>query len=104
MVSAGKGFHPHWSPTESKLFYTTDWAVSKMMSVEYTTESGVFKPSLPVEVFDLDVVGFLGPGFNVSPDGKRFSVVAPPENLSGGVQPRIITNWFEELKAKVPTN
>ncbi len=103
LVSTGKGYHPRWSPVESKLFYTANWPVRRMMSVNYTAENGVFKPALPVEVFDLNVGGFYGPGFEISPDGKRFSVVVPPENESGWVQPRIITNWFEDLKKKVPT-
>ena len=103
LVSTGKGFNPCWSPVESKLFYADNFALQKMMSIDYTVENGVFKPSLPVEMFDLNVGGFIGPGFNISADGQRFSAVAPRENDSGLVQPRIITNWFEDLKKKVPT-
>ena len=50
LVSTSVGYYPHWSPVESKLFYTTSFGIRKMMSVDYTTENGVFKPSLPVEV------------------------------------------------------
>jgi len=42
--------------------------------------------------------------FDVAPDGQRFYVVQAPTLPPSPVvtQINLVTNWFEELKAKVP--
>lgn len=96
--------HPRWSPSENRLFYTTSWGLRNLLSVVFTDEDGVFEPSLPEKVFDLSVGGFIGPGFELSPDGKRFSVVTASEDEGATIHPRIMLNWFADLRAKVPTD
>jgi len=53
-----------------------------------------------------------GPGFeraiDITPDGKRFlGVVAAGQNAASGApaapQIQVVLNWFEELRARVPT-
>ena len=75
-----------------------------MRSVTYSTENGVFKPELPELLYDMEVSERFGSGFELSPDGKRFATLAPAnaEKQTDPVNPRLILNWFEELKRKVP--
>lgn len=45
-------------------------------------------------------------GFDVSPDGQRFLVVAPGEatsQRSTQQEIQVVLNWFEELERLVPT-
>jgi len=46
----------------------------------------------------------LFPSYDVTPDGQRFVIVQeatrPPAHVS---QLILVENWFEELKARVPT-
>jgi Tol biopolymer transport system component len=104
LVSTDGGFHPRWSPTEKKLFYTKSFPVRNMLYVTYTDEENAFTPSLPQELFDISVSGFIGPGYEISRDGKQFSVVMTPVSEAATAMPRIILNWFEELNAKAPVN
>ena len=53
--------------------------------------------------------GNIGHLWDISPDGKRFLMVKPPQSTSGataGSPPRqkinIVLNWLEELKQGVP--
>ena len=70
------------------------------------TAAPAFSTSRPRVLFEGRYeVSFLVPGmrfYDVSPDGQRFLMVkgdteAAPRQL------RLVVNWFEELKAKVPT-
>ncbi|MDP6608152.1 MAG: hypothetical protein QF463_03715, partial [Vicinamibacterales bacterium] len=40
--------------------------------------------------------------FDVSPDGRRFLTASDLDSGAGG-ELRVVLNWFEELKARVPT-
>ena len=44
--------------------------------------------------------------YDVSPDGQRFLAIANIGNAGGAPPPQInvTLNWFEELKARVPSN
>ena len=77
------------------------------MSVELNTESGLhpaksrllFEKTFSASSADS---GIWGHTWAVFPDGKRFLFVENP------AQPeirelRVVLNWFEELKARVPT-
>ena len=41
---------------------------------------------------------------DIMPDGKRFVVIVPVEELGTGAVPQIqvVEHWFEYLKARVP--
>ena len=96
------GTIPIWSRSGRDLFYSND---GQLWAVEIET-----KPTLnwqdPVALFDtpwpLSTVGFAN--YDVSPDGQRF-VFVQPMGAKSEDQPheiRVVLNWFEELKAKVP--
>jgi hypothetical protein len=43
------------------------------------------------------------PNYDVSPDGQRFLMLKPTEQVqSAPTQINVVLNWFEELKRRVP--
>jgi hypothetical protein len=93
-----------WAPDGKQLFYANG---NRIMSVDLNSESGLH-PTKPRMLFERTFSssaadsGVWGHTWAVFPDGKRFLFV---ENA---VQPevrelRVVLNWFEELKARVPT-
>ena len=48
-----------------------------------------------------DAEGFRG--FDLAPDGQHFVMIQEGEESAPPTQLRVVVNWFEELKAKVPT-
>jgi serine/threonine-protein kinase len=109
-ISKGNGFTPMWSPDGKELFYSTGGGggISQFVAMSVTTRP-TFTFGNPVPVPS----GFLGHGQNaernndITPDGKRFlGVVAAGQTASGAPavpQIQVVLNWFEELKARVPT-
>ena len=67
------------------------------MRVDVDTEA-TFSFSVPELLFE----GPYGMGrFDVAPDGERFLMVK--ESTDATPEVRVVLNWFEELKACVPT-
>jgi serine/threonine-protein kinase len=108
-VSPGPGSAPMWSPDGAAIYYLEG---SRLMAVEVTTEPG-FSVGPPRELFDAPAYRWLvGQGrhrnYDIHPDGDRFLVVAGTEASTGVPvvsntlgEPYIVTNWFEELKARM---
>jgi Tol biopolymer transport system component len=103
-VSVDGGDQPLWAPGGKQLFYVNG---NHVMSVDLNAESGLHA-ARPRMVFERAPSGTArdsgqwGHTYAVFPDGKRFLFV---ENV---VQPevrelRVVLNWFEELRARVPT-
>ena len=107
-ISKGSGFHPTWSPDGKELFYFIGVGGGQFMALSVTTRP-TFAFGNPVPVPRPFVVR--GPGFernyDITRDGKRFlGVVAAGQTESGAPaapQIQVVLNWFEELKARVPT-
>ena len=107
-ISKTTGLHPTWSPDGKELFYFA--GVGQFVVVSVTTRP-TFSFGNPVPVpprFFLD----RGAGFernnDITPDGKRFlGVVTAGQSTTSGApaapQIQVVLNWFEELKARVPT-
>jgi len=105
-ISKGGGFHPTWSPDGKELFYLAGVGAGQFVAVSVTT-----RPTFgnPVSMPRLFVAR--GPAFernyDITLDGKRFlGVVAAGQTASGAPaasQIQVVLNWFEELKARVPT-
>jgi len=103
-ISVDGGDQPQWAPDGKQLFYMNG---NHLMGVDLNAESGLHpgKPSRLLDrTFSLSAAdsGVWGHTYAVFPDGKRFLFV---ENA---VRPemrelRVVLNWFEELKARVPT-
>ena len=83
------------------------------MAVEIAIEGHSLIPRQPVELFDASEYGDTDPtrSYDVRPDGERFLMsLVTRDGIRRrleehyGKQVKIILNWFEELKRKVPTN
>ena len=99
-VSTSGGVEPVWARDGSEIFYRND---QQMFAVDVTTEP-TLKLGQPEPLFEarfrLDNNG--NPLYDVSLDGQRFIMLRLDE-AAGAVQLRVILNWFEELKERVPT-
>jgi dipeptidyl aminopeptidase/acylaminoacyl peptidase len=90
-VSVEGGGVPLWSRTGSELFYV---ASERLKSVPV----GATGPGRPETLFELkDVIEI-----DLAPDGDGFlllkrNLLPPPTEI------RVVLNWFEELRRKVPT-
>jgi serine/threonine protein kinase/Tol biopolymer transport system component len=99
LVSTQGGTHPRWNRNGKELFYRDG---SKMMAVDLNFSPDPV-PSSPRLLFDRRYafgISLTTPNYDVSPDGQRF-VMVKDESESGRLS--FVLNWFEELKARVPT-
>jgi serine/threonine-protein kinase len=100
LISTAGGYHPLWAPDREdlELFYHDG---NKMMVVPIETEPS-FSPGTPKTLFELKNASVVPP-FDISPDGQHFVMIQKGEQSAAPTQLRVVLNWFEELKAKVPT-
>ena len=105
-ISKTSGVHPTWSPDGKELFYSR--GPDRFVAVSVTTRpTFTFGNPVPVPRPFIE----RGPAFernnDITLDGKRFlGVVAAGQTASGAPaapQIQVVLNWFEELKARVPT-
>jgi serine/threonine-protein kinase len=110
---------PLWSPDGKELFYLLckdNGRVAKaVIAVPVETEP-TFNPGKPKVLFEGEFVGTMpaeGIPYDIHPDGKRFLMMKQPagaaetsaETAPASIRTQrivIVTNWFEELKKKVP--
>jgi serine/threonine-protein kinase len=110
VTTSGTAQAPLWSPDGKQIFYVEFSDVAgQVMSVDVHVEKGLsFGP--PTKIVD-----GISPGLNfwyvrpydVSPDGKAFLVMTSASNQTDRVPPpefRIVVNWLEELKQRVPVH
>ena len=110
-VSTEGGREPVWARNGRELFYLRGGGSSTdtlEMVVHDVGPDGTIAPT-GRSLFRLGPIraGIMSrvPGFDVTPDGKRFVLAQfsdtpfppPPKQV------HVVFNWFEELKAKVPT-
>jgi serine/threonine-protein kinase len=103
-VSRSGGAKPLWARNGRELFYVSN---GTLMSVPVSADS-TFVPGNPSKLFDRPYLSFGPPGrlYDASPDGQRFLMTQ--ESSMAGERPEsgrfvIVLNWFEELRARVPT-
>jgi protein kinase-like protein/WD40 repeat protein len=100
------GFHPFWSADGKELFFST--VGPRLFAVSFERI-----PSLRFgDVRPIATNGLLGRGsmgernMDVTPDGKRLVGILPSDQVQAPAsrpQINVVENWFEELKARVPT-
>ena len=103
VVSVNGGMHPKWNGRGDELFYHE---VDAVMVVTVDTRSQ-FKAGNPLKLFDKDDVGIrlhdaygpLSGVYDVTADGQKFVML---ESLEEETNLVVVTNWFEELKERVP--
>jgi hypothetical protein len=91
-----------WNPTGNELFYRS---LTGVMALAFKTEP-TFTPGAPTQLFDWTFAGGTNRRIAVSPDGKRFLLLANAtengDSEAGRSQVVVVQNWFEELKQRVP--
>jgi serine/threonine-protein kinase len=101
-ISTAGGGRPEWAPNGRELFYAEGDA---LMSVPVTTGPR-FEAGAPVKLFESRGRLFLPDGrYGVARDGKRFLFLTnspDDDRIAQRPEIRVILNWTEELKAKVP--
>jgi serine/threonine-protein kinase len=104
LISMDGGYEPQWSRDSMELFYWNyDVMTLKWMVINYETKP-TFKPGMPQELFKGNYLDINGRGWDVSKDGQWFLLLKPGEEYNKKyTQLKVVTNWFEELKRKVPT-
>ena len=94
-ISTEGGTAPQWARNGREMFYRSG---DKMMAVE--VESGAaFRAGAPKMLFER---AGLTDGFDVAPDGQRFLVIKPNAAPAQAGELRVVVNWFEELRRRVP--
>jgi serine/threonine-protein kinase len=103
-VSQGSGgAAPLWSPDGRELFYLNG---DKVMVVSITTDPG-FDFGMPRILFQGTFIGPTageGTPWDIHPKTRKFLMVKPGESEGLPHKINIVTNWFEELKDRVPTD
>ena len=99
-VSINGGEQPVWSRDGQGIFFRRG---NRMLSVEVVSDPAL-SVSQPVEVFEMPIESGNGfgttPHYDISPDGTKFLAVTERPTTEF----KVITNWFEELTSRVPTN
>ncbi len=99
-ISTLGGTEPIWSHDGRELFYLNG---DKLLAVNVTTNPTLLVGT-PRELFsgryDTSVTNVTS--YDVSPDGRRFLRVLPPETKQNATDIQVVINWTEELKARVP--
>jgi Tol biopolymer transport system component len=101
-------FHPVWGPKGTVLFYVPTALSGQLAAVTVTRQPGVVFGTLamlPARV----TAGRLSTetrAYDILPDGRFVGLVgaseADPAPVASSGQLRVVLNWFEELKQRVP--
>jgi eukaryotic-like serine/threonine-protein kinase len=101
-------FHPVWGPKGTELFFVPSAASGRLAVVSVTTRPDVTFGS-PVTLsarVTADRTSAETRAYDILPDGRFIGVVPASETESSGTavaQFRVVLNWTEELKQRVPT-
>ena len=93
-VAAGR--RPVWSGDGREILYVTDDGISRV-TVDADAESTTLSLSRPSPLVDMPGVS----SFDLSPNGESLAIHRLPVE-SAAREIRIVMNWFEELKERVP--
>ena len=101
-------FHPVWSPAGSELMYIAATAVGQLATVRVTAHDGLTFSAPVLSPFRItgNSLNTLARAYDVLPDGRLVGLIdaSEPEGspANGASEIRVVINWFEELKARVP--
>jgi hypothetical protein len=100
------GILPSWAPDGRSLFYFNG---PGMFTQVHITTDAVFNAGVPVNLWrDAREHAMMnGPpphrGYDPTKDGNFLSLVPASPAAATPPSPQIVLNWFEEVKARVPT-
>ncbi len=104
-ISNAVGHKPKWRPDGRELFFVTgDPQRLTMMRVAVQLDP-TFTASAPEVLFEGPYPHTAaGPTYDVAPDGQRFLMIKEDTtDAAARDEIHVVLNWFEELKARVPT-
>lgn len=96
-VSTDGGYFQRWARSGRELFYRNG---DKIMAVDVQT-SPTFRSGTPQVLWEGRYEG--GPNWDVAPDGKRFLMIKGAGDQSAPGQMQVVTEWFDELRRRVPS-
>jgi eukaryotic-like serine/threonine-protein kinase len=97
-ISVNWGIEPRWSRNGRELFYR-----SGAMAVVDVETKPTFHAGRPRALFEEQYLrSEEGNDYDVAPDGTRFLMIKPDPAESGPATVKVILNWFEEVKRRVP--
>jgi Tol biopolymer transport system component len=101
---ARPGVHSMWSPDGKELLFTAGANQLRGTSISTQPTFTVGNP-VPTPTGGFISTQTIETNFSMAPDGRFVAVVPAGRSESGASAPqiRIVLNWFEELKARVPT-
>jgi serine/threonine-protein kinase len=103
-------FHPAWSPSGRELMYISATALSQLATVRVAARDGLTF-GVPVTApfrINGNRLNTQARAYDVLPDGRFVGLIdaseteGSPANESSEI--RVVLNWFEELKARVPSS
>jgi serine/threonine-protein kinase len=108
-ISSGGGVSALWGPDGHELFFVNP--ARELMRVAIDTEPA-FRHGNPESMFDVGSYDVTASDrlFDISPDGRRFLMIKQgvagdaEDPFAGLTRLIVVQNWFEELKARVPTD
>ncbi len=100
IVSAGGGVEPVWPRNSRELFYRSGNAI---MAVDVTV-GRTLSAGKPREVFErnFERTTAFWANYDVDNQGQRFLMLKGATAPAAPAEIRVVINWFEELKARVP--
>src|SRR5262249_42753708 len=105
LISSGNGIHPVWSSKGRELIFNYP---GRLMIVSVSTQPG-FTFAEPMQLMRVGAILRIPwpaqRSYDITPDGKLIGTIRVRDTT--GAQPlapqiRIVVNWFEELKRRVP--
>jgi serine/threonine-protein kinase len=99
-ISTDGGHTPIWSPDGNRLFYVRG---AELMDVLVRYQPDRFAAGAPEVLFDGPFDQTQDGNYDVFPDGEHFLMIETDPNARPN-RLHVVQNWFEELKARVPTN
>ena len=101
-VSSGGGREPVWKRDGTELFYREG---DKMMSVATTLAPDLFlgRPELLFESSYSNSPFGSATNYDIAEDGRFLMVQSEDDEAEEPMRINVVLNWFEELKARVPT-
>jgi Tol biopolymer transport system component len=104
-VNGTSPHHQLWSPDGKELFYNPRAGAFEAVAVTTQPAFALGNPIAVPRPFEMS-----GPGtprdFDITPGGKFVGLVSPEQSTAAtpeAPQIQVVVNWFEELKARVPT-
>ena len=100
-------FHPVWNPKGLELIYVPSATLGEMSAVTLTVDGDIaFGKAVrfPAQV-TAQRTSNLVRGWDILPDGRFVGLInaGAGDDPTGGTELRVVLDWFEELRQRVPT-